>query len=79
MSTITLKEIPRALHRELKQRAKAHGRSLNKEIIHCLEASIYPRRVDAEELLHRIQVVREQIGGYLTDEELKKMKNEGRP
>ena len=33
MTTITLKNIPADLHRELKKRAEEHHRSLNKEII----------------------------------------------
>jgi len=33
MATITLKNIPADLHRELKKRAEEHHRSLNKEII----------------------------------------------
>jgi len=39
MPSITLKDIPRALHRELKARAKAHHRSLNKEVIATLTAA----------------------------------------
>ena len=33
MATITLKNIPADLHRDLKKRAEEHHRSLNKEII----------------------------------------------
>ena len=33
MATITLKNIPADLHRDLKKRAEQHHRSLNKEII----------------------------------------------
>jgi plasmid stability protein len=38
MATITLKNIPPELHRELKNRAIAHHRSLNKEVIATLLA-----------------------------------------
>jgi plasmid stability protein len=38
MPSITLKDIPRALHRDLKARAKANHRSLNKEVIATLRA-----------------------------------------
>jgi antitoxin FitA len=37
MPTITLKNIPEDLHRELKKRAEEHHRSLNKEIIATLK------------------------------------------
>jgi plasmid stability protein len=39
MPTITLKNIPRDLHRELKNRAQEHHRSLNKEIIATLKSA----------------------------------------
>ena len=39
MATITLKNIPADLHRELKKRAEEHHRSLNKEIIATLRTA----------------------------------------
>ena len=39
MATITLKNIPADLHRELKKRAEEHHRSLNKEIIATLKSA----------------------------------------
>ncbi len=39
MPTITLKNLPRTLHRELKNRAKEHHRSLNKEVIATLKSA----------------------------------------
>jgi plasmid stability protein len=44
MPTITLKDLPRKLHRALKTRAKAHHRSLNKEVIATLQAATNPAR-----------------------------------
>lgn len=79
MSTITLKDIPAHLHRALKQQAKAHGRSLNKEILHRLESNMTTYPVDAGQLLEQAALIREQIGGWLTDADLKKFKSEGRP
>jgi plasmid stability protein len=38
MPNITLKDIPRDLHRSVKSRAKAYYRSLNKEVIATLQA-----------------------------------------
>jgi plasmid stability protein len=40
MPTITLKNLPRELHRQLKTRAKTHRRSLNGEVIATLQAAI---------------------------------------
>ncbi len=42
MPTLTLKDLPRDLHRDLKKRAKAHHRSLNKEVIATLRAATAP-------------------------------------
>jgi plasmid stability protein len=42
--TITLKDIPRDLHRDLKKRAKAHHRSLNKEVIATLKSATMDSR-----------------------------------
>ena len=39
MTTITLKNIPAELHRELKKRAEENHRSLNKEIIATLRSA----------------------------------------
>ena len=39
-ATITLKNVPPALHRSLKELAKKHKRSLNQEAIFCLEGAL---------------------------------------
>lgn len=40
MVSITLKNIPEVLHQELKQRARLHHRSLNKELLATIELAI---------------------------------------
>jgi plasmid stability protein len=61
MPTVTLKNVPDDLYRRLKQRAQAHRRSLNSELIHCLESVLRPRRITAEERLARIRALRPRI------------------
>lgn len=78
MNTITLKDVPPVLHRELKSRAKAHGRSLNKEILVLLQQSVHPQPANTELLLSRARAVRESSGVYLTHHDLSAFKNEGR-
>ena len=78
MSTITIKNIPAAVHRALKVRAKAHGRSLNKEIIATLESTLHGSPIDASAVGRHAQAVRETMGVYLTQRELKTLKGEGR-
>ena len=43
MPTITLKNIPADLHRELKKRAEEHHRSLNREILATLKVYSQPK------------------------------------
>ena len=44
MATITLKNIPDEIYSQLKKTAQRHRRSLNSEIIVCLERSLQPMR-----------------------------------
>ena len=78
MSTITIKNIPPAVHRTLKSRAKTHGRSLNKEVITTLETSLHGVPIDATAIGEHARAVRETMGVYLTQRELTSRKNEGR-
>ena len=78
MNTITLKNIPAAIHKEFKSRAMAHGRSLNKEIIATLEGAVRGMKVDATLIASHARAVRESAGVYLTEADLKTFKNAGR-
>jgi plasmid stability protein len=61
MPTITLKNIPDDLYERLKLQARAHRRSVNSELIHCLETVLRPKRVTAQERLARIRAIRPRI------------------
>ena len=78
MSTITLKNVPLEVHTTLKSRAKAHGRSLNREIIAILEGSLHGSRIDAAAVSDRARTVRETMGVYLTQADLTALKDSGR-
>ena len=78
MATITLKNIPDELHEVLKQKASIQRRTLNNEIIACLEASVRSTPIDADAFLSRIRLLRKEVAGRLTNKELKALKNEGR-
>jgi len=43
MPAITLKEVPKGVHEALKDQARSHRRSLNQEILHCLEQIVADR------------------------------------
>jgi len=79
MPTLTLKNLPAALHRRLKARAALHGRSLNGEVIECLEVAVGAERVDVEGLLERAREARRGLAGRLSDAELGRLKAAGRP
>lgn len=80
MATLTVKNIPDDLYEKLKQRAKAHNRSLNREIIVCVQEALESRRVDPESFLARIEELhRKMQAPPLTDKMLRKARVEGRP
>jgi antitoxin FitA len=77
MKTITLKDIPTPLHAALKQRARRHGRSLNREALQCLEMAVAPNPVDTDELLRNFRTHRAGLPGRLNDR-LIRLADEGR-
>jgi plasmid stability protein len=80
MATLTIKNVPQALVEGLKRRAVLHRRSLNLEVIACLEATVQTTPVEPETLLARIRATRAQPRGpRLTDRILNRMKTAGRP
>jgi plasmid stability protein len=76
---ITLKDIPPLVHAALKQRAKEHGRSLNKEALICLEMMVAPARMNINELLADIRSHRASLPGRLNDRLIQTAKAQGRP
>ena len=79
MKNITLKNIPERLYERLKQSAEQHRRSLNSEVIACLERSVLPRPLDVEEILLRARELRRLAGrAPLKTEELLRARDRGR-
>ncbi len=80
MPTLTIKNIPSKLHELLKKSANEHHRSLNGEVIFRLEQGLRGRRVDPEAFLKRVEALERQVTlPPLTDEVLRRAKEEGRP
>ena len=79
MVNITLKNVPHPIHRRLKEQAILHRRSLNGEILACLERNAGNVKVDVDSMLAEARFLRKKVSGNLTDHLLKKIKNEGRP
>lgn len=61
--TITLKNIPEEIYLGLKSAAKAHRRSLNSEVIACLEHVLTPTRIDNDAHLAAARQIREELKG----------------
>jgi plasmid stability protein len=79
MPTLTLKAIPIKLHRELKNRAKAHHRSLNKEVIAMLEqATAGSAKLDVQEMLDEARRARSHFTRSVTAKEVSGWVNQGR-
>lgn len=79
MASITLKSLPPALHRALKNRAKLHKRSMTQEVISVLEETIAPsRKIDIDAMLAREKRFRDSLNFTTTPEEIDAAKREGR-
>ncbi|MBN2287447.1 MAG: hypothetical protein JXI43_13430 [Tissierellales bacterium] len=79
MANITVKNIPDDLYVNLKYFAAMNHRSLNNEIIVCIEKAIRSKRIDRMLFLDRLQKLRKEIKlPHLNDEDLRQIKNEGR-
>jgi antitoxin FitA len=79
MATLTIKSIPDTLYARLKAKASENRRSLNSEVIVCLEESVTALKNDHEQTLERIRHLRNSMKGiYLTEDFLRRAKDEGR-
>ena len=61
MATFTVKNIPDDLYERLKVVASAHHRSINSEVINCLETVLKTRVLPVEERLNRIRNLRSKV------------------
>jgi len=79
MPSITVKNIPDSIYNKLKQQAQAHHRSMNSEIIACLERTVEPKRVSPDEILRQARMMRKNVRGSLSAEEIQDAIDQGRP
>ncbi len=80
MATLTIKNVPDLLVRRLKTQVALHRRSLNLEVIACLETAAQAVPVDPDALLARARAVRHTpVHVCLTDRTLNRLKAHGRP
>lgn len=80
MATLTLKSIPDELYGQLKARAAKNRRSLNSEILVCLERAVSAESADPQKALAVADALRERLRvPPLTDSRLRAAKSHGRP
>lgn len=80
MATLTIKNLPDEIYAALSKTAKKHRRSINSEAIVQLEQSVLKPDIEAEAMIERARRVRSKYPDvWVTDEDLKLAKNEGRP
>lgn len=80
MPTITLKNIPDDVYSRLKETAQRHRRSLNSEILVCLERSLMPRPLSVDDALSNARRLRQGVvGPPFSHEEIDEARRSGRP
>ena len=80
MATLTIKNIPEDLYAQLKRYAEINRRSLNSEVILCIERVIRSRKIQPGVYLARARKLREKTQRYpISDDEFNAAKTAGRP
>lgn len=80
MPALTIKNIPDNLYTRLKESAQAHHRSMNSEILYCVEQTLGSHKMDVSEHIAIARALRAKTTDHpLTDSDIFASKNEGRP
>jgi plasmid stability protein len=81
MRAITVKNIPDNLYQRLKQSATENRRSINSEILVCIEQTVQSQKHEGvNDILARARKMRQKTRGpMLTDRKFNEMKTAGRP
>lgn len=75
MRNITVKNIPDDVYNQLKQRARLNRRSINQEIIVCIESRVQGAVVEPEKLLKTARRLRKKTAAHpIRNEELSRIK-----
>ena len=80
MTTFTVKNIPPNLYERLKKSAERNRRSINSEIIVCIEKTVQSQAIDTEQVLTKARKYRSLTQAMpISDDELTLAIEEGRP
>ena len=78
-TTLTLKNIPDDVYARLRLSAEAHRRSMNSEVLVCLEAVLLPAKVAPTERLARARALRDALPrGKFRAADIDALKRDGR-
>jgi antitoxin FitA len=79
MHTITVKNIPDEIYKKLKHSAESSHRSINKEIIACIERTVGSQQVNPDLRLANARTLRKKTVSHpINDNEFIQAKNTGR-
>ncbi|MCK4414436.1 MAG: Arc family DNA-binding protein [Candidatus Eisenbacteria sp.] len=80
MPSLTIKGLPEKLYQRLKRRAAKHRRSLNSEVIVCLEQATSVPTLDPEAWLAGADRLRRKLAlSPVSEQSLRRAKASGRP
>jgi len=80
MTTFTVKNIPPSLYERLKKSAELNRRSINSEIIFCIEKAVQSQVLDTDRILAKARKLRTLTQAVpVTDDELIEAIEDGRP
>jgi plasmid stability protein len=78
MGNITVRNIPDNLHKLLKKRTEISRRSMNSEIIACLEEALLPNKKEVEKFLKKSEQIRNRLSFEIDLEEISEAIDNGR-
>jgi len=79
MPTITVKNIPADIYEKLKKSAETSRRSINSEIIACIERAVQSQQINPDLLLSNARKLRSKTSSHpITDDEFNQAKTTGR-
>ena len=80
MATVTVKNIPDELYARLKSIAIINRRSINSEIIMCIDRAVTSRPIDPAKILEKARQLRKLSADHpIEDEDFNRAKADGRP
>ncbi len=78
MINIIVRNLPERIHKKLKKRSELSRRSINSEIIACLEKALLTNKLEVEQILAKSKKIRYSLNFEITLDALEEAKSYGR-